>query len=60
MKSLTKDEILEAADLSTKAVDVPEWGGSVNVRTMTGADRDAFENTLVEVGKDGARQSESV
>jgi hypothetical protein len=45
--TLTRDQILEASDLKTAVVDVPEWGGSVTVRTMTGADRDAFEQTLV-------------
>lgn len=51
--TLTKDQILEASDLKTEAVDVPEWGGSVNVRTMTGTDRDAFENSLVSLDAEG-------
>lgn len=51
--TLTKDQILEASDLKTETVDVPEWGGSVNVRTMTGTDRDAFENSLVKLDASG-------
>jgi hypothetical protein len=43
---LTRDAILEANDLPTKEVDVPEWGGSLYVRTMTGTERDAFEASL--------------
>jgi hypothetical protein len=54
--TLTKDQILEAADLKSEAVEVPEWGGSVLVRTMTGADRDAFETSMVIVAADGTRR----
>ena len=39
---LTKESILKASDLKTADVEVPEWGGTVRVRTMTGADRQAF------------------
>jgi hypothetical protein len=53
---LTKDQILEAADLKSEAVDVPEWGGSVLVRTMTGFDRDAFETSMITVSADGTRK----
>lgn len=41
--SLDRDAILQADDLPRTRVDVQEWGGSVNVRVMTGAERDAFE-----------------
>lgn len=40
---LTRDSILAADDLRRESVDVPEWGGSVIIRTMTGSERDAFE-----------------
>lgn len=40
---LSRDEILGANDLATELVEVPEWGGSVRARTLTGAERDAFE-----------------
>jgi hypothetical protein len=53
---LNKDQILEALDLKSEAVDVPEWGGSVLVRTMTGADRDAFETSMITVSLDGTRK----
>jgi hypothetical protein len=32
--SLTRDQILNARDFNIKEVDVPEWGGSVYVRTV--------------------------
>lgn len=47
MGLLTKEAILAANDLPTERVAVPEWGGDVLVRTMTGADRDAFEASLI-------------
>jgi hypothetical protein len=51
--TLTKDQILESSDLTTEAVAVSEWGGDVLVRTMTGTDRDAFEDSLFSIGADG-------
>ena len=40
---LSRDDILKAADNEPEEVDVPEWGGSVLVRGMTGLDRAAAE-----------------
>lgn len=40
---LSRDQILAADDLPAEEVDVPEWGGTVLVRGMTGAERDKFE-----------------
>lgn len=40
---LSKEDILKAEDLGTEEVEVPEWGGSVLVRGMSGRERDAFE-----------------
>lgn len=57
---LTKDQILEAADLKNEQIDVPEWGGSVLVRTMTGADRDAFEQSMISTQADGTRKPNMV
>ena len=56
--ALTKDQILESSDLKNEAVDVPEWGGTVYVRTMTGADRDQFEASMVSIGVDGTRKAD--
>lgn len=43
--TLSRDAILGAVDIQTKEVDVPEWGGAVFIKGMTGAERDAFEAT---------------
>ena len=47
--SLSKADILNAKDFKCEEVSVPEWGGHVFVRTMTGAQRDSFEASLVNV-----------
>ena len=44
---LTKDAILSANDLVTEDVEVPEWGGTVRVRAISGTERDTFEQTIV-------------
>jgi len=41
--------ILGAEDIASETVPVPEWGGSVIVRGMTGALRDKFERSMVEI-----------
>lgn len=55
MRILTKEAILAADDLPRELVNVPEWGGDVFVRTMTGTDRDAFEASLI--GKEGRMEN---
>jgi hypothetical protein len=44
---LTREAILGAQDLKTVDVEVPEWGGTVRVRVMTAADRNAFGASIV-------------
>ena len=48
MAYLTRDAILQADDLLFEDVEIPEWGGMVRVRGLTGAERDAFEAEIVE------------
>jgi len=52
---LTKEQILSADDLPEEVVDVPEWGGKVLIRGMTGAERDAFEESIM-VGRGPNRE----
>lgn len=40
---LSRTAILTAQDLTYEDVHVPEWGGMVRVKGLTGAERDAFE-----------------
>jgi hypothetical protein len=51
---LNRDQILQVKDLKTQQVEVPEWGGAVIVRCLTGAARDSFEASLVD-GKGKSR-----
>ena len=49
---LDRNTILSAQDQRTEDVHVPEWGGTVRVRGLTGAERDRFEESrLVRSGK---------
>lgn len=45
---LSRDDVLKAGGPGTEEVEVPEWGGSVLVRGMTGRERDLFEASLIE------------
>lgn len=47
-KFVGKAAILQAADLPVEELEVPEWGGWVRVKTLTAAERDAFENDIVQ------------
>lgn len=41
--ALSKAKILAADDNKLETVSVPEWGGDVCIKVLTGTDRDAFE-----------------
>lgn len=51
--TLTRDQILAHDDLQRELVGVPEWGGEVYVRTMTGSERDMYELRMLDGRKDG-------
>lgn len=62
MAVLTRDAILQREDMRPELVDVPEWGGSVYVRPLTGFEREQFEKSLVPEspnGKAGRRRRKS-
>lgn len=46
---LTADAILAKDDRRYKIVEVPEWGGKVRVRSLSGQERDKFEASSVKV-----------
>ncbi len=41
--TLDRDAILEVNDVRKEVVNVPEWGGQINVRGLTSRQRDSFE-----------------
>lgn len=45
--ALTAAQILGANDLPILSVDVPEWGGEVCIRMLTGAEREQFESRFL-------------
>lgn len=46
MNLLNKSAILSSPDLKHEDVPVPQWGGTVRVRTMTGMERDEFRTSI--------------
>lgn len=47
---LSRDAILAVDDVQYEDVEVPEWGGRVRVKSLTGKERDALEASMI-VGK---------
>lgn len=58
MTLLSKAQILQATDLPTEDVEVPEWGGTVRVRAFSGAARDAFEQAMLKTDAAGKRSTD--
>ena len=55
MSLLSRDTILGADDRRTEDVEVPEWGGTVRVRGLSGTERDAYEASIVRLKDDGSQ-----
>lgn len=47
--SLSRDKILKANDLKLVKLAVPEWGGDVYLRPLTGKGRDAYDAGIYDV-----------
>jgi hypothetical protein len=47
MPILNKTQIQAASDLETQDIEVPEWGGTVRLKSLTGAERDRFEASVM-------------
>ena len=54
---LSRDTILAKNDVKVEEVKVPEWGGSVLVRGMSGDQREAFEKAQTREVPAGNRQA---
>lgn len=48
MPTLSRTQILQCDDVQRERVEVPEWGGYVYVRSMTGQERERLEMALVD------------
>jgi len=45
--ALTREQILAARDLQIESLHVPEWGGTVYIKNLSGKDRDRFEASRI-------------
>ena len=45
---LDRSSILSVSDLRIEKVEVPEWGGCVYIKSLSGKERDAFEASMFE------------
>lgn len=52
-KYLGKSEIMAANDAAYEDVPVPEWGGTVRIKRMSAAEKDAFEASLTIIQQTG-------
>lgn len=53
MARLSINDILNAEDYKTEMVSVPEWGGEIEVATMSAEAKDAYEISLLKLKEDG-------
>lgn len=53
LKLLSRDDILAADDRATETVEVPEWGGAVKVRALSGIERDHYMASLYSMKSNG-------
>lgn len=61
MGMLSRDDILKADDIETREVEVPQWGGTVLVRALTGKERDSYEASCMQQrGKETVRNLNNV
>ena len=59
-KTLGRQDILKADDLGIEIVEVPEWGGVVRVRGLTGEERDLWESEVADARYGENRQGQPV
>jgi hypothetical protein len=46
LRLLNRDAILAAVDITVEKVDVPEWGGVVYVKALSGTDRERYLDSI--------------
>jgi hypothetical protein len=50
---LRREDILAAQDIVTESVPVPEWGGAVLVRSLSGTQREAMDRVIYDARQAG-------
>jgi hypothetical protein len=53
MGLLTKADILAVSDLPTKDIEVPEWGGTIRIRSLTSAQVEDLQAEFMAARDDG-------
>lgn len=53
MECLTKDSIFEKEDVKKEWIDIPEWGGGLYVKVLSGEERDIFEASMFTTNDQG-------
>jgi hypothetical protein len=56
MALLSKQQILSAQDIQFEDIPVPEWGGEVRVKGLSGRERDKFEADSLSKAKKGGQR----
>lgn len=56
MTLLSKNEIFAIDDRKIVELEVPEWNGSVRLRSLSAKERDDFESSTVKLRRDGTRE----
>jgi hypothetical protein len=54
LKLLTREDILNANDRRTEVEDMPEWGGQIKLRALSGSERDHYLRTLYTMKPNGS------
>lgn len=57
LKFLNAAEILAKDDAHFEDVEVPEWGGTVRIRSLTADERDAFDESITKLVGSGKYQT---
>ncbi len=56
VRYLTRDDVNNVDDHVEEDVEIPEWGGWLRVKGLTGSERDLFEGSIVDVNAKGDRR----
>ncbi|MBC8587112.1 MULTISPECIES: hypothetical protein [Tissierellales] len=56
MALLSRSQILEAQDIKTKKINVPEWGGEIMIKQLSAKENDDIVMNMVNVKKMAAKQ----
>jgi len=56
---LTAEMIISADDITMERVEIPDWGGHVFVRVMSGSERDRMEQACLSASGDGLAAPEN-